>query len=115
MLRMTEPHTAFFVAPRGVGKTHLALDLLGKEYKNYFHLITITCPTLKHNETYRGWKWFGLILMLRWVKAWVKHMFPRKHYFFTLIAEIVVKTKENLGLFCELLNLIDLSPRIHIL
>ena len=54
MLHMTESHTALFVAPRGVGKTDLALDLLGKEYKNYFHLITITCPTLKHNQTYRG-------------------------------------------------------------
>ena len=58
MLMMKEPHTALFVAPTGVGKTHLALDLLEKEYKNYFDfLIIITCSTLKHNETYRSRKW----------------------------------------------------------
>ena len=38
---MKEPHTALFVAPTGVGKTHLALNLLEKEY----------------NETYRSRKW----------------------------------------------------------
>ena len=26
-----EPHTALFVAPTGLGKTHLSLDLLEKE------------------------------------------------------------------------------------
>ena len=46
--------TALFVAPTGVGKTHLALDLLEKEYKNYSDFIIIICPTLKHNETYRN-------------------------------------------------------------
>ena len=50
---MKEPHTALFVAPKEVGKIHLALDLLEKEYKNYFDFIIIICPTLKHNETYQ--------------------------------------------------------------
>ena len=56
---MKEPHTALLVAPTGVGKTHLALNLLENEYKNYFDFITIICPTLAHNETYknRGWVW----------------------------------------------------------
>ena len=56
---MKEPHTALFVAPTGVGKTHLALDLLKKEYKNYFDFIIIICPTLKCSETYqlRNWIW----------------------------------------------------------
>ena len=43
---MTEPDTALFVAPMGVGKTHLALDLLEKEYFNHFNFISIICPTL---------------------------------------------------------------------
>ena len=30
---MKEPHTALFVAPTGVGKTHLVLDLLEKNTK----------------------------------------------------------------------------------
>ena len=53
------PHTALFVAPTGVGKTHLALNLLESEYKNHFAFIVIICPMLEHNEMYksRGWVW----------------------------------------------------------
>ena len=56
---MKEPHTALFVAPTGVGKTHLALNLLESEYKNRFNFVVIICSTLAHNETYksRGWVW----------------------------------------------------------
>ena len=56
---MKELHTALFVAPTGVRKTHLALNLLESEYKNHFDFIIIICPTLAHNETYksRGWVW----------------------------------------------------------
>ena len=56
---MKEPHTALFVARTGVGKTHLALNLLESEYKNHFDFIIIICPTLKYNETYKsqGWVW----------------------------------------------------------
>ena len=43
---------ALFVALTGVGKTHLALDLLKREYFNYFDLIIVLCCTLKHNEMY---------------------------------------------------------------
>ena len=53
------PHTALFVAPTGVGKTHLALNVLENEHRNHFNFIVIICPTLEHNETYksRGWVW----------------------------------------------------------
>ena len=56
---MKEPHTAFFVAPTGVGKTHLALSLLETEYRNHFDFIIIICPTLRYNSTYknRSWVW----------------------------------------------------------
>ena len=56
---MKEPHTALFVAPTGVGKTHLALNLLKNEYRNHFDFIVIICPMLEHNEMYksRGWVW----------------------------------------------------------
>ena len=58
---MKEPHTALFIAPTGVGKMHLALNLLENEYRNHFDLIVILCPTLEHNEMYksRGWVWMG--------------------------------------------------------
>ena len=56
---MKELHTALFVAPTGVGKTHLALSLLGTEYRNHFDFIVIIRPTLRYNSTYksRGWLW----------------------------------------------------------
>ena len=56
---MKEPHTALFIAPTGVGKTHLALSLLENKYRNHFDFIVITCPTLRYNSTYksRGWVW----------------------------------------------------------
>ena len=56
---MKEPHTTLFVAPTGVGKTHLALNLIESEYRHHFDFIVIICPMLEHNETYksRGWVW----------------------------------------------------------
>ena len=56
---MKEPHTALFVAPTGVGKTHLALSLLENAYRDHFNFIVIICPTLRYNSTYksRGWVW----------------------------------------------------------
>ena len=56
---MKEPHTALFVAPTGLGRTHLALSLLETEYRNHFDFIVIICPTLRYNSTYksRGWVW----------------------------------------------------------
>ena len=58
---MKEPHTALFVAPTGVGKTHLALSILETEYRNHFNFIVIICPTLRYNSTYknRSWVWNG--------------------------------------------------------
>ena len=53
-----EPHTVLFIAPTGVGKTHLAMDLLKKEYKNHFDYIVIICPTLECNEMYKSREWF---------------------------------------------------------
>ena len=56
---MKELHTALFVAPTGVGNTHLALSLLMNEYRNHFDFIVIICPTLRYYSTYksRGWVW----------------------------------------------------------
>ena len=56
---MKKPHTALFIAPTGVGKTQLALNLFESEYFNHFDFIIIICPTLAHNEMYksRGWVW----------------------------------------------------------
>ena len=48
-----------FIAPTGVGKTHLALSLLETEYKNHFDFIVIIFPTSRYNSTYknRSWVW----------------------------------------------------------
>ena len=56
---MKEPHTALFIAPTGVGKTHLALSLLETKYRNHFNFIVIICTILRYNSTYknRSWVW----------------------------------------------------------
>ena len=41
---MKELHTVLFVAPTGVGKTHLALSLLETEYRNHSDFIVIFAP-----------------------------------------------------------------------
>ena len=43
---MLEPHTALFVAPTGVGKTHLVSDLLKSDYFDHFDFSVIICTTL---------------------------------------------------------------------
>ena len=69
MLTMLEPHTSLFVAPTGVGKTHLALDLLKHVYFNHFDYAVILCPTLQYNATQRSLKWF-------WTDPYVVPMEP---------------------------------------
>ena len=54
---MKELHTALFIAPTGVGKTHLALSLLETEYSNHFNFIAIIWPTLRYNSTYKNQSW----------------------------------------------------------
>ena len=48
MLAMKEPHTALFVAPMGVEKTHLALNLLESMSIDIliFNSIVILCTTV---------------------------------------------------------------------
>ena len=42
-----EHHMVLFVALTAVGKTHLSLDSLEREYLDYFDFVIILCPTLK--------------------------------------------------------------------
>ena len=41
------------------GKTHYLLEMLEKEYKNYFDHIFIVCPTLEDNKTYQQRKYLA--------------------------------------------------------
>ena len=54
---MKQLHTALFIAPTGVGKTHLALSLLETEYRNHFNFIVIICSTFRYNSTYKNRSW----------------------------------------------------------
>ena len=56
---MLEPHTSLFAGAMGVGKTHLVLDLLEREYFDHFDFTVILCPMLQYNETYRPQQWFN--------------------------------------------------------
>ena len=69
-----EPHTALFVAPMGVGKTHLAFDLLEQEYLNHFDFIIIICTTLQYNKTYHQRKWF-------WTDPYITQIEPGNHLY----------------------------------
>ena len=53
-----EPHMVLLVAPTGVRKTHLALDLLKRQYLDHINFVIILCSTLRHNKMYHQWKWF---------------------------------------------------------
>ena len=46
------------MALTGVGKTHLASDLLERAYFNHFNYVVNLCTTLQYNATYRSRKWF---------------------------------------------------------
>ena len=58
ILTMKEPQTALFVAPTGVGKAHLVLDLLDREDFIHFDFIIIIFTILRYNSTYKSRKWF---------------------------------------------------------
>ena len=62
------------MAPTGFGKTHLALDMLEREYINYFDFVVILFPTLKHNKMYRRQKWF-------WTDLYVTPLEPGNHLY----------------------------------
>ena len=49
-----EPHTTIFTGPTGCRKTHLALELIEKEYNKHFDYIIIICQTLRWNKTYHS-------------------------------------------------------------
>ena len=53
---MDHAHSALICGSTGSGKTKFILDLLEKEYNNFFTYIIIICPTLDHNKTYKR-KW----------------------------------------------------------
>ena len=74
MLTILEPHTALFVAPTGVGKTHLALDLLKRDYFDHFDFIVIICTTLRYSHTYHQRKWF-------WTNPYIIQIKPGNHLY----------------------------------
>ena len=43
-------HTSIFIDQMGCGKTHLVLELIEKEYNNFFDYIIIIFPTLREND-----------------------------------------------------------------
>ena len=66
---MKEPHTALFVAP-----THLALDLLERDYFDHFDFLVIICTTLLYNSTYISRKWF-------WTDPYIIMIEPGNHLY----------------------------------
>ena len=53
-------HSAIICGATGSGKTEYVLDLLEKDYQNFFKYIIIICPTWRYNKAYLNRKWlFG--------------------------------------------------------
>ena len=53
-----EVHASIFIVQTGCGKTHLALELIEKEYNKHFDYIIIICPTLRENKKiYHAKEW----------------------------------------------------------
>ena len=52
-----EPHRAIFTGQTKCGKTHLALEIIQKEYNKHFDYIVIICPTLRENFAYHAKEW----------------------------------------------------------
>lgn len=50
-------HSAIICGATGSGKSEYALDLLEKEYHNFFKYIIIICPTWRYNKAYLNRKW----------------------------------------------------------
>ena len=50
-------HSAIICGATGSGKTEFALDLLEKEYRNFFKYIIIVCPTWRYNKAYLSREW----------------------------------------------------------
>ena len=46
------PHTAIITGSTGCGKTYYVMNLLLKEYLNYFEIVMVICPTFLDNDTY---------------------------------------------------------------
>ena len=51
-----EPHTTTFTSCTKCGKTHLVLDLMEREYNEYFVYIIIICPKIC-DKTYYTKEW----------------------------------------------------------
>ena len=50
-----EPHTSIFIGQTGCEKTHLALELIEKEYNKHFDFIIIICATVREStKTYHA-------------------------------------------------------------
>ena len=53
-----KPFFGLITGYSGSGKTFFLLQLLEREFKNYFSHIYLICPTVYHNKSYLEWKYF---------------------------------------------------------
>ena len=56
-MSVNHAHSAIICGATGSGKSEYALDLLEKEYRNFFKYIIIICPTWRYNKAYLNRKW----------------------------------------------------------
>lgn len=56
-MSVNHAHSAIICGATGSGKSEYVLDLLEKEYRNFFKYIIIICPTWRYNKAYLNRKW----------------------------------------------------------
>ena len=56
-MSVNHAHSAIICGATGSGKSEYVLDLLEKEYRNFFKYIIIICPTWRYSKAYLNRKW----------------------------------------------------------
>ena len=56
-IQHTKPFNMIIVGMTACGKTKYLLDTLEQNYMCHFEYIFLLCPTFKHNNTYRLWRY----------------------------------------------------------
>ena len=56
---MELPFNMLIVGMSACGKSKYLLDMLQKDYVNYFDYIVLICPAFDYNKTYQNWRYIN--------------------------------------------------------
>ena len=94
-----DPHTTIFTDPTGCGKSHLILDLIGKEYNKHFDYIITICPTLQWNKMYHASNWIN-----NGEKAWLVELTDRLYQWIEKLLLLLTHSETLLSMIPSLMK-----------